>query len=223
MGTRWTSEGERGQLHPSDDIGELGDVTIKDRPGRSLVPFQPLHSALNRTNPREKLWLKSSNAVTAPHNTNPMKMLWKSESSINSATNIPWAQKGRSISYSEYGGLKVKVSVTQSCPILCNPIDCSPPGSCPWGFPGKNTGMGSHSLLQGIFPTQGSDLGFLHFRQTLYHLSHQGSPLRVSSVKQLGGKVTKVSKENPCSEKNWKSKKCKITTTQSDECWRKDV
>ena len=36
--------------------------------------------------------------------------------------------------------------------------------------------MGCHFLLQGIFPTQGSNPGLLHCRQTLYHLSHQGSP-----------------------------------------------
>ena len=47
---------------------------------------------------------------------------------------------------------------------------------CPWDFPGKNAGEGSHSLLQGIFPTQGLNRGFLHCRQILYHLSHQGSP-----------------------------------------------
>ena len=46
---------------------------------------------------------------------------------------------------------------------------------CPWTSPDKNTGVGSHSLLQGIFPTQGSNLGLLHCRQILYHLSHQGS------------------------------------------------
>ena len=40
--------------------------------------------------------------------------------------------------------------------------------------------MGSHSLLQGIFLTQGSNAGLLHSRQILYHLSHQGSPLRAS-------------------------------------------
>ena len=34
-------------------------------------------------------------------------------------------------------------------------MDCSPPGSCLWNFPGKNTGVGCHFLLQGIFPTQG--------------------------------------------------------------------
>ena len=50
---------------------------------------------------------------------------------------------------------------------------------CPWDFPGKNTGMGCHFLLQGIFPTQGSNLGLLYCRQTIYHLSHQGSPFLV--------------------------------------------
>ena len=49
----------------------------------------------------------------------------------------------------------------------------------PWESPGKNTGVGCHFLLQGIFPTQGSNLGLLHCRQTLYRLSHQGSPLKI--------------------------------------------
>ena len=40
---------------------------------------------------------------------------------------------------------------------------------CPWNSPGKNTGVGSHSLLQGIFLTQGSNPGLLHCRQILYH------------------------------------------------------
>ena len=47
---------------------------------------------------------------------------------------------------------------------------------CPWDCPEKNTGVGSHSLLQGIFSTQGSTLGLLHRRQILYQLNHQGSP-----------------------------------------------
>ena len=42
----------------------------------------------------------------------------------------------------------------------------------PWDFQGKSTGMGCHFLLQGIFPTQGSNPGLLHCRQTLYRLSH---------------------------------------------------
>ena len=47
---------------------------------------------------------------------------------------------------------------------------------CSWDSPGKNTGVGSHSLLQGIFPTQGLNLGLLYCTQILYHLNHQGSP-----------------------------------------------
>ena len=42
----------------------------------------------------------------------------------------------------------------------------------PWNSPGQNTGMRSHFLLQEIFPTQGLNLGLLHCRQMLYHLSH---------------------------------------------------
>ena len=42
-------------------------------------------------------------------------------------------------------------------------------------FSGKNIRVGCHSLLQGIFPTQGLNLGLLHCRQILYHLTHQGS------------------------------------------------
>ena len=46
----------------------------------------------------------------------------------------------------------------------------------PGDFLGKNTKVGCHALLQGIFPTQGLNPGPLHCRQILYHLSHQGSP-----------------------------------------------
>ena len=46
----------------------------------------------------------------------------------------------------------------------------------PGNSPGQNTGVGSHSLFQGIFPTQGLNLGLPHYRQILYQLSHQGSP-----------------------------------------------
>ena len=55
--------------------------------------------------------------------------------------------------------------VAQSCPTLC---DCSPPGSSVHEiFPGKDTGVGCHFLLQGIFPTQESNLCLLHYRQIL--------------------------------------------------------
>ena len=47
--------------------------------------------------------------------------------------------------------------------------------SFPWNSPGQNTGVGSLSLLQGIFPTQGLNLGLPHCRQVLYQLSYRGS------------------------------------------------
>ena len=65
------------------------------------------------------------------------------------------------------------VLVTQLCPTLCNPMDRL---LCPWTSPGKNIGVGSHSLLQEIFLTQGLYPGLPHCRRILYHLSHQGSP-----------------------------------------------
>ena len=46
----------------------------------------------------------------------------------------------------------------------------------PWNSPGQNTGVGSLSLLQGIFPTQGSNPGLSHYRQIFYQLSHKESP-----------------------------------------------
>ena len=48
---------------------------------------------------------------------------------------------------------------------------------CPWSFPGKTTRVGFHFLLQGIFLTQGSNLGLLHWQEDSLPLSHLGSPL----------------------------------------------
>ena len=64
--------------------------------------------------------------------------------------------------------MKVKVSVTQSCLTLCNPI------VCPWNSPGKNSGVGCNFLLQVIFPSQESNPGLLHCRQILHWLSFEG-------------------------------------------------
>ena len=66
--------------------------------------------------------------------------------------------------------------VAWSHPTLCKLMDYSPPGSSVHGdSTGNNTGVGCHALLQGIFPTQGSNLGLPCCRWILYHLSHQGS------------------------------------------------
>ena len=65
--------------------------------------------------------------------------------------------------------------VAQSCPALCDRMDCSLPGFSVHGDSlGKNIGVGCHVLLQGIFPTQGSNPGIPHCRWILYCLSHWG-------------------------------------------------
>ena len=71
---------------------------------------------------------------------------------------------------------RMKVLVVQLCMTLCDPIIYA----C--NSPGKNTGVGCHSLLQGIFPIQGSNLSLLHCRQILYHLNYQGSLKRIATT-----------------------------------------
>ena len=61
--------------------------------------------------------------------------------------------------------------VAQLCLTLCDPMDCSPPGSSVHGdSPGKNTGVGGLAFLQGIFPSQGSNPSLPHCRHILYCL-----------------------------------------------------
>ena len=68
-----------------------------------------------------------------------------------------------------------KVLIAQSCWTLCDPTE---PDSllCPWDSPGKNTGVGRYSLLQGIFLTQGSKLSLLHWQADISSLSPTGNP-----------------------------------------------
>ena len=68
--------------------------------------------------------------------------------------------------------MDVDVKVTQLYPALCDPHGLY----SPWHSPGQNTGEVTLSLLQGIFPTQGSKPGLPHCRWILYQLSHKGSP-----------------------------------------------
>ena len=60
--------------------------------------------------------------------------------------------------------------------LSCVQLFATPWAILSWNSPGHNTGMGSLSLLQGSFPTQGSNLGLPHCRQILYQLSHRRSP-----------------------------------------------
>ena len=68
----------------------------------------------------------------------------------------------------------VCVCVCVSCSVMSDSLRPTRP-LCSWSFPGKNTGVSSYFLLQGIFLTQGLNLGLPHCRQILYHLSHQES------------------------------------------------
>ena len=77
-------------------------------------------------------------------------------------------------------------SVTQPC-LTLGPHALEPARLlCPWDSPGKSTGVGCHALLQGIFPTQGLNLGLPQCKQILYHLRHQGSPIKGRITANLG-------------------------------------
>ena len=76
-------------------------------------------------------------------------------------------------SWMDLDGIEVKWS--KSCSVVSDSL--RPHGLySPWNSPGQNTGVGSLFLLQGIFPTQGSNPGLPHCRKILYQLSHEGSP-----------------------------------------------
>ena len=63
--------------------------------------------------------------------------------------------------------------------LIATPWTIAPRPLCPWDSPDKNTGVGCHSLLQEIFLTQGLNSCLPSCRQTVYHLSHQGSPYTI--------------------------------------------
>ena len=89
----------------------------------------------------------------------------------------------------------------QSCPTLCDPMDCSPPGSSVHGdSPGKNTGGGCDALLQGIFPTQGSNPHLFMFPALaggfFTNSCHLGSPLEEVTSK-LRPQVNRKGREFP--------------------------
>ena len=79
----------------------------------------------------------------------------------------------------------MKVLATELSPTLCDPHGLWPSSLLhPGDFPGKNTRVGCHFLLEVVFPIQGPNPGLLHCRQILHHLSHQGS--------QVKGKVAQL-------------------------------
>ena len=87
---------------------------------------------------------------------------------------------GEFMSHQVCGVFSIACLVTQSCLTVCDPKDCSPPGSSVHGdSPGMNIGVGCHALLQGIFPTRGSNphlLCFLHWQEDSLPLAPPGKP-----------------------------------------------
>ena len=99
-------------------------------------------------------------------------------SSINCKHKIETSDTEKILLYVLYNRRAMLCLVAQSCPTLGDPMDYSLQCSSVHGdSPSKNTGVGCHDLLQGIFPNQGSNPGLLHCCLFLYCLSHQGSPL----------------------------------------------
>ena len=100
-------------------------------------------------------------------------LLFNFGGSIAVPTSAAWPSKSRDLlGLLKLGKIfltmvKMKLKFAQLCLTLCKPMDCSQ-----WNSPGQNTEVGRLSLLQGIFPTQGSNPDLLHCRQILYQLSH---------------------------------------------------
>ena len=113
---------------------------------------------------------------------------WKLSRSVVSDSATPWtvahqAPPSMGISRQEYWsglpfpspgdlpdpGIEPRSPALQADTLTSEPPLCNPKDYSPWDSPGKNTGVGSLSLLQEIFPTQGSNLGLSHCRRTLYN------------------------------------------------------
>ena len=118
-----------------------------------------------------------------------------------------------------FGGLVAKL-----CPTLCNPTDCSSPGSSVHGILRQEYFSGCHFLLQGIFSMQESNPGLLHCRQILYWLSYEASPKYYYTLYVIIYYLVSVSwnKRNHCTSNihitQWEIKNYKIPLR-----WRKNI
>ena len=101
--------------------------------------------------------------------------------SLESYRNFSLKQHSRRIAlFPKMPNGTVLCCVPQSCLTFSDPMDCSPPvSSIHWDSPGKNTGVDCLALLQGIFPSQGSNPGLPHCRRILYQLSYKNSTVRL--------------------------------------------
>ena len=98
----------------------------------------------------------------------------------------------------------------------------------PWNSPGKNMGVGCHFLLQGIFPTQGSNMGFLHCRQTLFLFEPPRKPIdhtysrqkrKIECKIKVDGAVHYVKKAKALSEQRPSKNSCLCFIGQNSVTW----
>ena len=110
---------------------------------------------------------------------------WRSMSNIFKLPNHEVRRSEYKVKEGRWLEEKVKVLIAQLCPTLRNPEDCSLPSSSICGILQVRI-LGCHFLLQGIFPTQGSNPSLLHSSQLFYQLSYQGrddwTPRQVKQV-----------------------------------------
>ena len=95
-----------------------------------------------------------------------------------------WQMQGTRLSVGSQSSKQSEV--TQLCPTLCHPVNCSLPGSSIHEISQQEYWSGCHFILQGNLPTRGSNPGFPHYRQTLYPLSRQKSPVSKATYKFHG-------------------------------------
>ena len=136
---------------PNENIPQKWRQTFSDK--QNLRKFVSSKSKINRIFMQREILLGGH-----------LKMQERIKSIIKCKSKwILTAQTKNSILWSCKCIKKVKVKVSHSCSTFCSPMDCSS-----WNSLGWNTGVGSLSLLQGIFLTHGSNPGLLHCRQILH-------------------------------------------------------
>ena len=148
----------------SSPVNEVSKLTLRQHLGL-LTPYQ-VQSVLEVKGHHWQTGRKVTRYQTLL--TNILDITFKVYQTLNPATLLPVVKSG---------------DLTHQCMRTCSVMSDSlqPHGLqparllCPWSSPGKNSGVGCHYLLQGIFPTQVSNPGLLNCRQISYRLSHQGS------------------------------------------------
>ena len=153
---------------PCDSCSHICGCTLKRTEGKVLKRYWCTHAQQQCYPQKPKGGWMDKQSMVYPYNG-----IFSAFKRKEILTHAPTSMKLEDIMWSE---ITEEQSVSHS--VVSNslqPQDCSPAPRLlgPWDFPGKNTGVGCHFLLQGIFPTQEWNPGLLHCRQTLYCLSHK--------------------------------------------------